>query len=75
MPDGRERTSVVLVNVALSEEEVAALEGWRRANAFESVDLAARELLRLGLMSELQRSYNDSEGSMLAPDGKLEDQT
>ena len=43
--------------VRLTEEEFAAIEGWRRANRFASRDEAMRELIRLGLLSEIGRIY------------------
>ncbi|MEM7422753.1 MAG: hypothetical protein AAF334_03465 [Pseudomonadota bacterium] len=57
MPDGRDRAQPIRVQVELGEEEVSAVEGWRRANGFSSFEIAARELIRMGLMTELSRSF------------------
>lgn len=45
------------VVVPLNEEERAAVEGWRAANALETSADAVRELVRLGLLSEIARAY------------------
>ena len=49
--------SLTSVVIALDEEEVAAVEGWRQANLFTSQSDAVRALLRLGLVSEIARTY------------------
>lgn len=46
-----------LIQVPLSEEELAAVEGWRIANKFSSREAAVRKLVRLGLLSEIGRLY------------------
>ncbi len=43
--------------VRLNDEELAAVEGWRQANMFGSRAEALRELVRLGLLSEIGRIY------------------
>lgn len=48
--------------VRLSEEELAAVEGWRQANMFASRADALRELVRLGLLSEIGRIYRAATG-------------
>ena len=45
------------LTLTLNTEETAALEGWRMANNIGSPDEAARELLRLGLLSEISKVY------------------
>jgi hypothetical protein len=45
------------VEVSLSEEQMAAVEGWRAANRIESRKKAVQELVRLGLLSEIARVY------------------
>ncbi len=43
--------------VVLSDEEIAAVEGWRRANSYDCRAEALRALVRLGLLSEIGRVY------------------
>lgn len=43
--------------VRLSDEEIAAVEGWRRANSYDCRAEALRALVRLGLLSEIGRVY------------------
>ena len=45
------------VSVVMSGEEAAAIEGWRVANGVPTFDQAARELVRLGLLSEISKAY------------------
>ena len=45
-------------SVTLNEEELSAVDGWRRANNIPTTEGAIRELLRLGLLSELSRAYD-----------------
>ncbi len=45
------------VTVFLDDEELAAVKGWAAANNMISVSDAARELLRLGLLSEVAETY------------------
>ena len=54
--DGWEATSS-FINVELSDEELAAVEGWRRANDLDSHGAAVRQLVRLGLLNEIGRIY------------------
>ena len=49
--------------IRLSTEELAAVEGWRRANMLDSRADALRELVRLGLLSEIGRIYRAVTGS------------
>lgn len=46
-----------LITVPLNEEEVAAVDGWRHANRINSRSAAIRQLIRLGLLSEVGRIY------------------
>ncbi len=48
--------------VRLNDEELAAVEGWRQANMFASRADALRELVRLGLLSEIGRIYRAATG-------------
>lgn len=48
------------IEVALKEEELAALEGWRAANQLPSREAAARRLIQLGLLSEIGKIYQNS---------------
>ena len=57
--DVREIPSV-RIEVPLTDEELAAVEGWRKANALSSVESAARQLIRLGLLSEIGRIYHSA---------------
>lgn len=41
----------------LSDEELAAVEGWRKANDLDSREAAIRHLVRLGLLNEISRIY------------------
>lgn len=43
------------IAVALDDEELAAVEGWRAANLIASLPDAVRELVRLGLLSEIAK--------------------
>lgn len=43
--------------VILTDEEIAAVEGWRRANRYDCRADALRALVRLGLLSEIGRVY------------------
>lgn len=43
--------------VCLTDEEFAAVEGWRRANSYSNRAEALRALVRLGLLSEIGRVY------------------
>ncbi len=45
------------IKVSLANEELAAVEGWRAANLIDSVPDAVRELVRLGLLSEIARVH------------------
>ncbi|WP_187972595.1 hypothetical protein [Aquibium microcysteis] len=45
------------IELMLDEEQFAALEGWRYANRVADRSEAARELVRLGLLSEIARVY------------------
>jgi hypothetical protein len=45
------------VSVVLTGEQAAAVEGWRVANRIDSRPDAVRELVRIGLLSEIGRIY------------------
>lgn len=47
----------VNVSVVLTDEQAAAVEGWRVANRIQSQGDAVRELVRIGLLSEIGRIY------------------
>ena len=48
----------VEISVTLNSAEAAAVEGWRKANNVATTSLALRELVRLGLLSELSDAYD-----------------
>lgn len=48
------------VVIILSDEEMAAVEGWRDARALSTKADAARQLIRLGLLNEIARIYRDA---------------
>ena len=45
------------IEVTLTEEELAVLDGWREANEYSSREDAMRMLLKLGLLGEVGRVY------------------
>ena len=45
------------VNVSLNDDELAAVEGWRVSNNLPSMADAVRELVRLGLLSEISKVH------------------
>ncbi|CAN0473302.1 unnamed protein product, partial [Phaeothamnion confervicola] len=45
------------INVSLALEELAAVEGWRAANLIASMPDAVRELVRIGLLSEIAKVH------------------
>lgn len=45
------------VEVILSEDELAVLDGWRKANEYTSIEDAMRMLVKLGLLGEVGRAY------------------
>lgn len=49
-----------IVEVRFNEEEISAVEGWRQANDFSTREDAVRHLVRLGLLSEIGRIYQES---------------
>ena len=55
-----------IVTVPLNEEELAAIDGWQHANRVNSRPAAIRQLIRLGLLSEIGRIYR----SVTEPDNK-----
>lgn len=59
MADDRRDAPSVPVDVFLSEQEIAAIIGWQRAQGLESFDTAIRHLLRLGLLTEIGRIYQE----------------
>jgi len=58
------RTNWVIVS--LSDREMAALEGWRIANAMDSHADAVRQLVRRGLLEEIGRVYRSLRGERRA---------
>ena len=48
------------VEVLLGQDELAALDGWRKANNDMSRPEAVRQLVRLGLLSEVGRIYQET---------------
>lgn len=45
------------IEVRLGAEQLAALDGWRAANGIDDRSEAVRELVRLGLLSEIAKVY------------------
>jgi len=76
----RPRRDLTLLEVELDDDELAAIEGWRQANLFGSRADALRALVRLGLMSEIGRTYrslmleNDGEEPAAAKSGTAQGQ-
>lgn len=54
---GAQKNSFEHVSVVLSKYELSAVEGWKSANNIKSTTQALRELVRLGLLSEISQSY------------------
>ena len=52
--------------VSLSDREMAALEGWRMANAMDTHADAVRQLVRRGLLEEIGRVYRAFRGDRRA---------
>lgn len=50
------------VQVLLTDEQMAAVEGWRAANRIADQADALSELVRLGLLSEIARVYRLASG-------------
>lgn len=44
-------------SVILKSDELEAVEGWRSANNVNSIGQALRELVRIGLLSELAETH------------------
>lgn len=57
MNDGMANNATIRLEVAFSDDELAAIEAWRQANDFDSQAIATRQLVRLGLLSEIGRVY------------------
>ncbi|MFN3549170.1 MAG: hypothetical protein ACK4U0_16920 [Mesorhizobium sp.] len=57
------------VEVTFTEEQYAALEGWRSANRVGDRSEAVRELVRLGLLAEIARVYRLVVGAVDAEEG------
>ncbi|RST84709.1 hypothetical protein EJC49_19495 [Aquibium carbonis] len=57
------------VEVTFTEEQYAALEGWRSANRVGDRSEAVRELVRLGLLAEIARVYRLVVGVADSDDG------
>lgn len=62
------RTGQRRLEVTLTEEQFAALEGWRYANRVGDRSEAVRELVRIGLLSEIGRVYRLIAGAVDADD-------
>ena len=45
------------VELWLNDEEAAAVDGWREANRIADYSDALREIIRLGLLSEIAKIY------------------
>ncbi|MGF7162951.1 hypothetical protein FHS85_004609 [Rhodoligotrophos appendicifer] len=43
--------------VTLTDENLEAFEGWRQANGFDDPSEGLREIVRLGLLSEIAKVY------------------
>lgn len=54
---GRASNANDAINVSLAGEELAAVEGWRAANLIASLPDAVRELVRIGLLSEIAKVH------------------
>ena len=63
------RPSQRRVEVTFTEEQYAALEGWRSANRVGDRSEAVRELVRLGLLAEIARVYRLVVGAVDADEG------
>jgi len=63
------RPALRRVEVTFTEEQYAALEGWRSANRVGDRSEAVRELVRLGLLAEIARVYRLVVGVSDADDG------
>ena len=46
-----------MVEVHISREELAAIDGWRQAHELDTREAALRQLVRLGLLSEIGRIF------------------
>lgn len=57
MNDESQHVGAVRIEVPLSNEEIAAIDGWRKTNGVSSRESAVRQLVRLGLLSEIGRIY------------------
>ncbi len=57
------------VEVTFTEEQYAALEGWRSANRVGERSEAVRELVRIGLLAEIARVYRLVAGAVESDDG------
>lgn len=53
----RESSGTVQFSVVLNAEELSAVKGWKYANDADSTPQALRELVRLGLLSEISGAY------------------
>ena len=56
--------------ISLDSEELAAVEGWRQANKLSTKPQAIRELIRLGLLSEIAKVHKIVSGIREAIDLK-----
>lgn len=57
MNDESQQIGAKRIEIPLSDEEISAVDGWRKANGVGSREAAVRQLLRLGLLSEIGRIY------------------
>lgn len=60
MNENRFCAHALCIEVPLTEEELAAVDGWQRANELASRESALRQLVRLGLLSEIGRIYRET---------------
>ena len=60
MKDDGHAQSANRIEIYLKDEELAALEGWRAANQLPNHAAAARQLIQLGLLSEIGKIYRDT---------------
>ena len=67
--DDRAVRALHRVEVLLNDEELAAVDGWRCANLLHSNREALRELVRLGLLSEIAKLHQLVEDIRASVDG------
>ncbi|MEM8842249.1 MAG: hypothetical protein AAGD47_10785 [Pseudomonadota bacterium] len=60
MNENRFGATALSIELPLTEEELAAVDGWQLANELASRETALRQLVRLGLLSEIGRIYRET---------------